>query len=87
MNEQELVGNIVAELRTQGFFQRENYCKVSHKEEARSIIRLFKQANYVRLADDQSLPEWCRVSIDSPSRCVQKMQGANFVRVIKEEEK
>jgi len=61
-----------------------DWVKDAHREKADQILSI----KGIRIeADNQDLPEWCRVSIDSPSRCVQKMQGANFVRVINKEEK
>lgn len=57
MTERELINKIADDLRTQGFFQREDYCEVSHEEQAELIMRSVQKANYVRLADDQNLPE------------------------------
>jgi len=34
-------------------------------------------------ADDQVLPRMCRISMHSPTHCVQDMLKAGFVRVIK----
>ena len=34
---------IAESLKTQGFFQRENYCKVTHEEQARFILTLITQ--------------------------------------------
>jgi len=34
-------------------------------------------------ADDQVLPQMCRISMHSPTHCVQDMLKAGFVRVIK----
>ena len=40
----EKIVKIIAEsLKTQGFFQRENYCKVTHEEQASFILTLLKQ--------------------------------------------
>ena len=47
----------------------------------KELIQMIDEGKLVKLADDQSLPEWCSVSFNSPTRCVQKMLEAGLKKV------
>ena len=54
----------------------------------RKLLKLYDEGKLVKVSEDQSLPEWCSVSFNSPTRCVQKMLEAGLKKVepLKEEQ-
>ena len=66
MNEQELKNNLLGLKLDTTRITKGNFDAVFLTEhDASEIIACFKQANYVRLADDQSLPEYPELTYDS----------------------